>query len=63
MTATNKARLEFEHEGQVARVILCSPKGNIIDQAMMGDLELIFEELATRSGSEGRCPDRRRSHI
>lgn len=48
MIATKKARLEFEHEGQVARVILCSPKGNIIDQAMMGDLELIFEELATR---------------
>jgi cyclohexa-1,5-dienecarbonyl-CoA hydratase len=48
MTAAKKARLEFDHEGQVARVILCSPKGNIIDQAMMGDLELIFEELATR---------------
>lgn len=48
MTPTKKARLEFEYEGQVARVILCAPKGNIIDQTMMGDLELIFEELATR---------------
>ena len=48
MIEPKKARLEFEHEDEVARVILCSPKGNIVDQAMMGDLERIFDDLAER---------------
>lgn len=46
MTDTKKARLEFEYEGQVARVILCSPRGNIVDQAMMADLQRIFGDLS-----------------
>ena len=48
MIEPKKARLEIEHEDEVARVILCSPKGNIVDQAMMGDLERIFDDLAER---------------
>ena len=48
MTEPRKARLEFEHDGQIARVVLCSPKGNIVDQAMMADLKQIFGEVALR---------------
>ena len=48
MTETSKARLEFEHEGQVARVLLSAPKANIVDQAMMAALERAFEQLAAR---------------
>jgi len=48
MSANNKARLEFEHDGQVARIVLDAPKANIVDQAMMADLESAFERLASR---------------
>lgn len=48
MTVAKKARLEFAHEGQVARVVLGSPKGNIVDRIMMSDLEHILEQLADR---------------
>ncbi len=48
MTKTSKARLEFEHEGQVARVLLSAPKANIVDQAMIAQLESAFEHLASR---------------
>ena len=43
-----KIRVEFEHDGQVARVVLAAPKANIVDQAMMADLESAFESLASR---------------
>jgi len=43
-----KIRMEFEHDGQVARVVLAAPKANIVDQAMMADLESAFESLASR---------------
>jgi cyclohexa-1,5-dienecarbonyl-CoA hydratase len=43
-----KVRLEFAHEDQVARVVLAAPKANIVDQAMMGDLELAFDVLSSR---------------
>src|ERR1017187_1649412 len=43
-----KIRLEFEHNGQVARVVLAAPKANIVDQAMMAELESAFDRLATR---------------
>jgi len=46
MTSTDKARLEFEHEAQVARVVLSAPKANIVDQAMIAALESAFGELA-----------------
>ena len=43
-----KIRVEFEHEGQVARVVLAAPKANIVDQAMMAELESAFDALAAR---------------
>ena len=43
-----KVRLEFAHEDQVARVVLNAPKANIVDQAMMADLESAFDQLAAR---------------
>ena len=43
-----KIRVEFEHEGQVARVVLAAPKANIVDQAMMAELESAFDGLAAR---------------
>ena len=44
----NKIRLEFEHDGQVARIWLAAPKANIVDQAMMAGLEWAFAELVGR---------------
>ena len=43
-----KVRVEFAHEGQVARIILAAPKANIIDQAMMAELDSAFDQLAAR---------------
>jgi cyclohexa-1,5-dienecarbonyl-CoA hydratase len=43
-----KIRLEFEHDEQVARVVLAAPKANIVDQAMMAELESAFDRLAAR---------------
>jgi len=43
-----KIRVEFEHDGQVARVVLAALKANIVDRAMMADLESAFESLASR---------------
>jgi cyclohexa-1,5-dienecarbonyl-CoA hydratase len=43
-----KVRLEFEYDEQVARVVLAAPKANIVDQAMMEELESAFDGLATR---------------
>jgi len=40
--------LSFEHEGQVARVALATPKANIVDQAMMAALAAAFEDLRNR---------------
>src|SRR5271167_2843231 len=48
MSANSKVRLEFEHEGQVARVVLAAPEANIVDQAMMAGLESVFDQLAAR---------------
>jgi cyclohexa-1,5-dienecarbonyl-CoA hydratase len=41
-------KLSFEHDGQVARVALATPKTNIVDQAMMGALAVAFEDLRNR---------------
>lgn len=46
MSEASKIRLEFGHDGQVARIWLAEPKANIIDQAMMAGLEWAFGELA-----------------
>jgi len=48
VSENNKVRLEFEHDGQVARIWLAAPKANIIDQAMMTGLACAFGELAGR---------------
>ncbi|MBZ5531583.1 MAG: enoyl-CoA hydratase/isomerase family protein [Acidobacteriia bacterium] len=41
----NKVRLEFTHQGQVARITLSAPKANILDKAMMLGLHLTLEGL------------------
>src|SRR5271169_56079 len=41
-------KLSFEHDGQVARVVLAAPKANIVDQAMMAALATAFEDLRNR---------------
>jgi len=41
-------KLSFEHEGQVARVALATPKANIVDHAMMAALAAAFEDLRNR---------------
>jgi len=43
-----KTKLEFDHDGQVARVVLAAPKANIVDQTMMAELEAAFDRLAAR---------------
>jgi len=43
-----RAKLAFEHDAQVARVALAAPKANIVDRAMMADLEKIFDQLEPR---------------
>ena len=43
-----KIRVEFEHDEQVARVVLAAPKANIVDQAMMAELESGCDCLAAR---------------
>jgi cyclohexa-1,5-dienecarbonyl-CoA hydratase len=41
-------KLSYEHDGQVARVVLAAPKANIVDQAMMEALTTAFEDLRNR---------------
>jgi cyclohexa-1,5-dienecarbonyl-CoA hydratase len=41
-----KARLEID--GRVARVVLAAPKANVLDRAMIEDLESLFAQLAPR---------------
>ena len=41
---------EFEHDGRVARVRLAAPKANILDRAMIADLDRICDVLAARGG-------------
>ena len=49
-TDTKKLRLEFTQEGAVARLILSAPKANIIDGAMMDDLEQRMTALEKHKG-------------
>jgi cyclohexa-1,5-dienecarbonyl-CoA hydratase len=46
--AMSKAKLELQHDGRVARVILAAPKANILDGTMTSELDSIFESLETR---------------
>ena len=43
---TAKARLEWLHDNQVARLVLAAPKANILDAAMMSDLRRLLAEAA-----------------
>ena len=45
-----RARLELEHGGRVARVRLAPPKANILDRAMIAELDRICASLAGRRG-------------
>jgi cyclohexa-1,5-dienecarbonyl-CoA hydratase len=45
---SGKARLEFLHDRRVARVVLSAPKANILDEAMVTELEHIFTSLEPR---------------
>lgn len=44
----SNAKLSFEHDGQVARVVLATPKANVLDQAMMVALAAAFDGLSNR---------------
>ncbi len=45
-----RARLDFEHDGKVARLVLAAPKANILDRAMMDELHGLAGELVGRRG-------------
>jgi cyclohexa-1,5-dienecarbonyl-CoA hydratase len=45
---SNKVRVEFEYDRQVARITLAAPKANIIDQVMIRGLDSAFGKLADR---------------
>jgi cyclohexa-1,5-dienecarbonyl-CoA hydratase len=42
-----KIKLDFQHEKSVARIILNSPKANVLDSIMMSELTQVFRELKT----------------
>lgn len=46
--AMSKAKLELQHEGRVARVILAAPKANVLDQTMISELDALFASLEPR---------------
>ncbi len=43
-----KIRLEFTHEERVARITLAAPKANIVDRAMIRELDAAFSQCSTR---------------
>ena len=45
---TSKARLEWLHDNQVARLVLAAPKANILDAAMMSDLRRLLAESSAQ---------------
>ena len=45
-----RATLDLESDGRVARLRLAAPKANILDRAMIGDLERACDALAGRRG-------------
>jgi cyclohexa-1,5-dienecarbonyl-CoA hydratase len=45
---SQRARLEFEHDDKVARLVLAAPKANILDRAMMGELHDLAGRLLER---------------
>lgn len=47
---SRRSRLEFSHDGRVARLVLAAPKANVLDRQMMGELEAACAELTARRG-------------
>ncbi len=45
---SGKARVELQNDDRVARVVLASPKANILDEAMVTELDQIFRTLEWR---------------
>ena len=43
-----KSRLELQRNDRVARVTLAAPKGNVLDAAMIAELEAIFASVESR---------------
>lgn len=43
----DKVRIEYQYDNSVARIILNSPKGNVMDSVMMNDLHILFNEFKT----------------
>lgn len=54
-----KIRLDFSHDGRVANIKLAAPKANVVDCAMIAELDAAFSQCAGRSlnaivlGAEG----------
>lgn len=46
----SSVKLSLEHDGQVARIALAAPKANIVDLAMMEELDAAFRQVSIRSG-------------
>ena len=49
MTGRPKALLEFPFDGKVARIMLSAPKANILDEAMIADVDAAARQLALRA--------------
>lgn len=49
-TQTQKLRLEFSHQGTVARLILSAPKANVIDVEMLDELNRSMDVIEERTG-------------
>lgn len=49
---SSKSRLEWQHDGRVARIVLAAPKANILDRAMVESLE---SHLAGLESHRGLC--------
>ena len=45
-----RATVELDHDGRVATVRLAAPKANILDRAMIADLDRVCDTLAGRRG-------------
>ncbi|MFQ5349046.1 MAG: enoyl-CoA hydratase/isomerase family protein [Thermoanaerobaculia bacterium] len=45
---STRSRLDYSHDGRVARLVLAAPKANVLDRQMMGEMEAACGELAGR---------------
>jgi cyclohexa-1,5-dienecarbonyl-CoA hydratase len=47
--STTAARLEYIHEGRIARIVMAAPKANILDRAMIATLDRYVGSLQSRA--------------